>query len=96
MIVSPASSFSASSFTVDSVGPPAGTMTQMCARLGIAETFSASEPDALRAFTCERLDASALRSYATICVAVPHEPARHVRAHPAESDHSELHHALLA
>ena len=51
--------------------------------------------DALGAFAGERLHRIGAAIVDDELVAAAHEAARHVRAHPAEADHSELHYALL-
>jgi hypothetical protein len=62
MIVSPASILLPSSSTVDSVGPPAGTMIQMWRGLGIAAIISASEAAPFAPSEASCFTASALRS----------------------------------
>src|SRR3569623_579604 len=66
MIVSPDSSFLPRSSTVASVGPPAGTMTQMRRGFGIALIIASSESAPVAPSDASCFTASALRSYATI------------------------------
>ena len=93
MIASPDSSRAARSLTVDSVISPAGTITQ--AARGVLELGDevVERVGAGRALARERRDRVGVDVVDDALVAVAHQPAHDVRAHPAESDHSELHRA---
>ncbi len=91
MIASPASSFAASSVTVDSVISPAGTITQAARGASSLATKSSSESAPVGALGGERGDRVGVDVVDDALVAVAHQPADDVRAHPAEADHAELH-----
>ncbi len=97
MIASPDSSRSASSLTVLSVISPAGTITQTargCVELGdeVVERVGAGG-----ALAGERGDRVRVDVVDDALVAVAHQAAHDVRAHPSESDHPELHrHRILS
>ena len=93
MIASPDSSRSARSLTVVSVISPAGTITQAARgalQLGdeVVERVGAG-----RALAGQRRDRVGVDVVDDALVAVAHQPADDVGAHPPESDHAELHRA---
>ena len=91
MIASPASSRSASSLTVLSVISPAGTMTQTARGLSSLATKSSSESAPVAPSPASVDDGVGVDVVDDALVAVAHQPANDVRAHPPEADHAELH-----
>ena len=91
MIASPASSFAASSVTVLSVISPAGTITQAARGLLELGDEVLERVGAGRALAGERRDRVGVDVVDDALVAVAHQPADEVRAHPPEADHAELH-----
>ena len=69
----------------------AGTISQIARGLASCLTKSASDADPLRAVCGQLRDRLAVAIVDDAGVAVALQPAHHVRAHPAKTDHSELH-----
>ena len=91
MIVSPAWNRCASSSTVASVAAPLGTMTQ-AARGGRSASAKASRVVAGVAPSSASLrDVLRVQVEDDALVPPAHQAADHVRTHPAQTDHAELH-----
>ena len=91
MIASPGSSTAATSSTVFSVISPAGTITQTARGALSFAARSSQRGGALGALAGERRDRVGVDVVGDDPVPVAHQPARHVGAHPAEPDDSQLH-----
>ena len=73
----------------------AGTISQTARGSLSFATSSASDAAPCAPAEASSATAPGLRSYTTQVWPAAQETAHHVRAHPAETDHSELHHELL-
>ena len=91
MMTSPASISFASVSMVASVILPAGSITQAVRGFSSLATKSSSESRARRAFGRERCDRFRILVVDHRRVAVLHQPADDIAAHPAQADHAELH-----
>ena len=76
---------------VDSVISPAGTMIHARRGTSSLATKSSSELAPVAPSRDERRDRVGADVVDDARVAVAHQPAHDVRAHPAEADHAELH-----
>ncbi len=95
MMMSPGSIFLPSSITVSPVNA-AGTITHTARGLLSLATNSSRVVGAGRALACELLHRVGVDVVDDALVAVAHESADEVRAHPTQSHHAELHLVLLS
>ena len=91
MIASPALEHGGDASTVFSVISPAGTITQTARGALSFEASSSSEEAPSAPSPASVVDRVGVDVVDDAAVAVAHQPAGHVGAHPAEPDHSEFH-----
>ena len=91
MIASPGSRTAATSPTVFSVISPDGTITQTARGAESIEASSCERAGSVGALAGEGRDGVGVDVVDDAAVAVSHQPPRHVRAHPTESDDPDLH-----